>query len=282
MLARLLSGILMVACAAASWGTWSLFLRPSGMSPETATPLMFAVMTLTALPLARRERAPVWDRTAVLLLLGNAACDALNVLTFFAAMARTTVAIAVLTHYLAPILIALFAQKIDGTRTPGARPAAAIALVGLALIFEPWHRPPPGAVIGALLGTVSAFCYAGNVFIVRRLAARVGSARQVAYHSAIAAVVLAPLAVSGLATVSPGGVALVAAGSITIGAISGIVFVEGLQRIGAARTAVLTFAEPLVAVAVGALAWGEPLHPLAAAGGALVLAAGIHVARQAR
>jgi DME family drug/metabolite transporter len=282
MLPRLLSGILMVACAAASWGTWSLFLRPSGMSPAAATPLMFAVMALTALPLAVRERRPQWDRTAVLLLVGNAACDALNVLAFFAAIARTTVAIAVLTHYLAPILIALFAEKIDGTRTPGARPAAVIALAGLALIFEPWHHPPPGAVIGALLGTLSAFCYAGNVFIVRRLAARVGSARQVAYHSAIAAVVLAPLVVSGLATVSPGGVALVSAGAVTIGAISGIVFVEGLQRIGAARTAVLTFAEPLVAVAVGALAWGEPLHPLAAVGGALVLAAGIHVARQAR
>ena len=75
---------------------------------------------------------------------------------------------------------------------------------------------------------------------------------------------------------------LLFAGSVTIGATSGIVFVEGLTRIGAARTAVLTFAEPLVAVAVGALAWGEPLRPLAAVGGALVLASGIHVARQAR
>lgn len=272
----------MVTCAAASWGTWSLFLRPTGMPPTLATPIMFAVMALAALPLIRRDRVAVWDRTTVLLLLANAACDALNVLTFFTAMARTTVAIAVLTHYLAPILVALGAERIDGTRTPGARPAAMVALAGLALIMEPWRAPADGALVGAALGTVSAFCYAANVFVVRRLATRVGSARQVAYHSAIAAVLLAPLGVSGLATVSPRALTLLAAGGVTIGAISGIVFVEGLTRIGAARTAVLTFAEPLVAVAVGALAWGEPLRPIAAVGGALVMAAGIHVARQAR
>ena len=272
----------MVTCAAASWGTWSLFLRPTGLPPTVTTPIIFAVMTVAALPLIRRDREAVWDRTSVLLLLANTACDALNVLTFFAAIARTTIAIAVLTHYLAPILVALFAERIDGTRTPGARPAAAVALAGLALILEPWRAPAAGAVVGAALGTVSAFCYAGNVFVVRRLATRVGSARQVAYHSAIAAVVLLPFGVSGLATVSPHALALLASAGVTIGAISGLVFVEGLTRIGSARTAVLTFAEPLVAVAVGAIAWGEPLHPLAAIGGALVLAAGIHVARQAR
>jgi drug/metabolite transporter (DMT)-like permease len=272
----------MVACAAASWGTWTLFLRPSGMPSQVTTPIMFAVMTIVALPLARRDRAPNWDRTAIYLLLANAAFDAINVLTFFGALAKTTVAIAVLTHYLAPIIIALLAERIDGTTTPGARPAALVALVGLALILEPWRAPASGAVAGAALGTISAFCYAGNVFVVRRLAARVGAARQVAYHSAIAAVVLLPFGVSGLATVSRGGLALVALGSVTIGALAGIAFVEGLQRTGSARAAILTYAEPLVAVAVGALVWGEPMHPLAAVGGTLVLAAGIHVARQAR
>jgi drug/metabolite transporter (DMT)-like permease len=282
MLTRLLPGILMVACAAASWGTWSLFLRPSGMPPTVTTPILFAVMAVVALPLTLRGRAPTWDRAAIGLLFANAAFDALNVLAFFGALAKTTVALAVLTHYLAPIIISLLAERIDGTPTPGARPAAFVALAGLALVLEPWRAPALGALAGAALGTASAFCYAGNVFVVRRLAAKVGSARQVAYHSAIAAAFLAPLAVSGRATVSPGGLAWFVAGSVTIGAISGIVFVEGLQRIGSARTAILTFAEPLVAVVVGAVVWGEPLRPVAAIGGALVVAAGIHVARQAR
>jgi drug/metabolite transporter (DMT)-like permease len=94
--------------------------------------------------------------------------------------------------------------------------------------------------------------------------------------------VLAPFAIAGAGDVALEDLALLGAGAVTIGATSGIVFAIGLTRIGAARAAVLTFAEPLVAVAIGALVWEEPLHPLAAVGGAMVLGAGIHVARKAR
>ena len=77
---------------------------------------MFAVMAIVALPFALRgpriALGPHDDRACS---LGNTAFDALNVLTFFAALSHTTVAIAVLTHYLAPILIALAAPRIDGT-----------------------------------------------------------------------------------------------------------------------------------------------------------------------
>jgi drug/metabolite transporter (DMT)-like permease len=102
------------------------------------------------------------------------------------------------------------------------------------------------------------------------------------YHSFGSALLMAPLAVSGLDLVSGEDLALLSAGGATIGALSGVVFILGLARIGAARTAVLTFSEPLVAVAVGALVWEESLHATAALGGAMVLGAGIHVARKAR
>jgi len=137
-------------------------------------------------------------------------------------------------------------------------------------------------VLGAALGLASAGCYAGNVFVVRRLATRIGPGRAVAYHAAIAALLLLPLAGRGLGAVTRHDLVLLVAGGATIGSASAVAFVAGLQRIGAARAAVLTFAEPLVAVLVGALAWGEALQPLAAIGGALVIGAGIHVARQVR
>jgi drug/metabolite transporter, DME family len=275
------AGILMVTLAAASWGTWSLFLRPTGLSAFVTSPLMFAMMVVVAFPFTLRAPRAHWDRRTLLLLAGNALTDALNVITFFAAMTYTSVAIAVLTHYLAPILIALAAPRIEGTNPRGARPAAVVALAGLVIMLEPWHEAADGVAIGALLGVASAVAYAANVFVVRRLAERIGPARVMSYHSALAAVVMLPFAVSGLATVRWTDVALLAAGSTTIGALSGIVFIAGLARIGAARSAVLTFAEPLVAVAVGALVWHEPFRPLAMLGGALVLGAGIHVARQA-
>ena len=280
--ASVMAGVAMVTAAAASWGTWSLFLRPTGLPAFVMSPIMFAIMAVVAFPLTLREPPARWDRTTVLLLAGNTVTDAVNVITFFAALTYTTVAIAVVTHYLAPILIALAAPRVEGTVTRGARPAAAVALAGLVILLEPWRGATDGAVAGALLGAVSAVAYAANVFVVRRLAERIGAARVMSYHSALAAVVMLPFAVSGLATVSWPDFALLAAGSTTVGALSGVMFVAGLARIGAARAAVLTFAEPLVAVSVGALVWDEPVRPLAALGGTLVLAAGIHVARQGR
>ncbi len=276
----MLSGLLMVTLAAASWGTWSLFLRPTGLPAEVTTPVIFLVMGLLPLPLALRGPRSTWDRKTVGLLFLNSAFDALNIITFFAAIERTTVAIAVLSHYVAPVFISLAAPRIDRVHTPGARPAALVALLGLVVILEPWREAAPGAVVGAMLGVSSAVCYAGNMFTVRRLAERIGAPRAMSYHSLIVAVVAAPLLFLYADKITAPDLGLLTIGAATIGAGSGMIFAVGLTRIGAARAAVLTFAEPIVAVAVGVLVWHEPLRPLAAVGGAMVLGAGIYVARK--
>jgi DME family drug/metabolite transporter len=279
---RSLAGLGLVTTAAASWGTWSLFLRPSHLPATVTAPFIFLVMGLVTLPFALRAAPVAWDRRAAGLVAANAVFDALNVIAFFAAMQRTTVAIAVLTHYLAPILIALAAPRIDGVAARGTRPAAAAALAGLVIVLEPWRAPADGAVLGAALGAASAACYAGNVFTVRRIAAQIGATRAVSYHSLLAAALMAPLAIPHLGELTPAGLGLLVAGGVTIGAAAGVAFSLGLLRIGSARAAVLTFIEPLVAVAVGALVWREPFSPLAMLGGALVLGAGFQVARKAR
>lgn len=272
----------MVVIAAASWGTWSLVLRPTQLPATVTTPIIFLVMGVLALPFAVRGPRPVWDRTTLGLVLANTAFDALNVVAFFGAIQYTTVAIAVLTHYLAPILIALAAPWIDGVVTRGAGAAAAVALAGLIIILEPWHAPADGAVLGALLGVGSAVCYAGNVFTVRRIAARIGATRALAYHALLAGVLMSPLVIGHVGELTARNLGLLVAGAATIGAVSGVVFSLGLLRIGSARAAVLTFAEPVVAVGVGIVAWDEPLHPIAVLGSAMVLGAGIQVARRAR
>jgi drug/metabolite transporter (DMT)-like permease len=272
-------GVLLVLAAATSWGTWSLFLRPSGLPAQITTPVLFGVMGLLTLPLTLREPRASWDRHLAVLVLMNGALDALNVIAFFAAMRYTTVAIAVLTHYATPILVALLAERIEGERPRGARAAALVALAGLAIILEPWNTPAEGAITGALLGLVSACGYAGNVFVIRRVAARLGPVRAMSYHSLVAAVLVLPLGASELATVRAHDLALVLIGACTVGAVAGVAFVAGLQRIGSARASILAFAEPLVAVAVSALFWHEPLHAVAAVGGVLVLGAGVYVAR---
>ena len=273
-------GIAMVALAAASWGTWSLFLRPTHLSGGATSAIVFLLMGLSALPLALRDKPPSWDRATVGWFVAYVVFDAANLLRFFGAIDTTTVAIAVLSHYLAPLIIALAAPKLDGIRVPGAGVAAIVALAGLVIVLAPWAEPARGAVPGVALGAGSAVCYAGNVFSLKRVAGKLGPSRAMAYHSFAAGLLLLPFALHDLPAITPRAIGILAIASSTIGSLSGIVFAVGLQRIGSARAAILTFAEPVVAVLVGAIAFAEPLRPLSAVGGALILAAGIHGARK--
>ena len=276
-----IGGIAMVTIAAASWGTWSLFLRPTGLPGSVAAPLVFLLMAVFAAPLALRDpKTPTWDRSAVVWLAAYIVFDALNLVCFFGAIDTTTVALAVLSHYLAPMIVAIAAPHVDGVRVPGAWIAALVALAGLVIVLEPWREPPRGAVLGVALGASSAVCYAGNVFCLRRVAQKLGPSRAMALHALGAGLLLLPFGITAFDRITPSGFAYLAVGAATLGALSGIVYAIGLVRIGSARAAILAFVEPVVAVVCGILAYGEPFSPLSLVGAALILAAGIHVARQ--
>lgn len=274
-----LRGSLMVVAAACLWGTWSLVLRPLELPTTATSPVVLLFVGVWALPAALLAPPGRWDRTTVALLVINSAFDAINVVTYFGALERTSVAIAVLTHYAAPVLVALAAPAIDKVSIRGTVAAAAIATVGLAMVLQPWRDPGDGVLVGGALGLVSAFAYAGNVFVVRRLTARIGPSRAIAYHALIAAALLLPLGAGELHLLSARDVGVLAAAALVLGSIAGVSFVAGLHRIGSARAAVLAFFEPLVAVICGWAAFGEALGPIAGVGGALVLGAGVWVTR---
>ena len=126
---------------------------------------------------------------------------------------------------------------------------------------------------------MSAFAYAGNVFTVRRLVPLIGAARVISYHSFVSVVLVLPFAIH--AGVVPGAAALAwtVGGAVVLGAAAGVLYVRGLAVIGASRAAMLAYAEPVVAVVVGALAWGEPVGALALAGVALIVGSGVYVAK---
>jgi drug/metabolite transporter (DMT)-like permease len=277
---RLAGGIARCAVAACAWGCWSLVLRPTDLPARVTAPIIMGVMALALLPIARRETAARIDRPTLALLALWSVLDAGNILAFFGAMEVTTLAVAVLTHYLAPVLVALAAPAVDGDRVSGAIPASLAAVAGLVLVLRPWDGEAFGAdvLLGASLGTASALCYAACVFLTRRLAARLGSARSVSWHAFGATLVLLPVSIgAGWGRVDPGDVLRLGAGGLVLGALAGWVYVRGLAVVGSTRAAVLAFFEPLVAVALGWVAWGERLAPSAAAGAALVVGAGVWV-----
>jgi DME family drug/metabolite transporter len=273
-------GVAQVAAAAVLWGMWSLFLRPTGLPGVVTAPAILVVMGVSALALVRAEgKTARWDRKAVSLLALYALLDALNVGAFFAAMEVTTVAIAVLTHCTAPVLVALLAPRIEGVRVKGSLSAALIALSGLVLLLRPWEQRGDDVWLGAGLGLSSALAYASLVFTVQPLAARIGIGRATSYHALLAAVVFVPFAAPHAARIEEHDLLLLLLGGLLPGTLSAYLFIDGLRRIGSARAAVLTLLEPMIAVLVGFVAWHEPLAPIGGLGAAMVLGAAVWVAR---
>ena len=290
--ARDLLGTLLVALAAGGWGTWSLFLRGSGLHPSWQSVLILVVITLGSLPgallggrpHARPRSASLWWMLVMLGLL-----DAGNYLLFFSAIDRGPVGVAVLCHYLAPLVVAALAPWFLGERlgrwTP---PALAASLCGLCLLVLGGGGLSGAALPAALLGAASAFFYGGNILVSKRLLPDFSGAELLAYHCAVSAAVLGLLALAPAGVPGSGGPlpALAAlggkplVGSVLLGVIGAQVFYVGLRRIPAQRAAVLSYFEPLVAAAVGVLAWGERLGPAGIAGGLLICAGGVVVALQ--
>lgn len=270
-------GYAMVAIAASGWGTWPLILREAPMPPAIQSAVMMAVLTLTSFPFVLRDRAPVNAKPtrAQWLVLGWLGVgDAMNVLLFFAAYAKTSVAVAVLTHYLTPVFVALAAPLFLHERS-GARTfvAVAVASLGLAFLLEPW-RAGFGAkdVAGAALGAGSAVFYASNVMVNKRLAPVFSGSELMAYHGVVSTLILVffiPMA--ELPRVPLGSMLVVAAGAAGPGALGGLLFVWGLRRIPASHASVLTLLEPFVAVVLAAIFLGQRVSGWAAVGGALIL-----------
>lgn len=281
------SAYVRVAIAATAWGTWSLFLRPASIDPRWASAIMLAVVALASAPTLLRNGArgpsegPPRRVAEWWAIVGLGVFDAANAALFFSAMAVTSVAVAVLSHYLAPVFVAAVAPSVLGTtRAKTALPLTALALLGLALVLEPWRVGDAATLgrplLGALLGAGSAVFYAANVLITKRVGPRFTAEEQLVYHSVLSAVLLAAVAVATRAPLpTVRGAALVATASVCIGAVAGLLFLQGLQRIRAEHAGMLTFLEPLTAVMVAWLAWGEQPGFSAAIGGTLVLGAGV-------
>jgi len=272
-------GMLQVAVAATLWGTWSLFLRPANLPATITAPLVIGLVGLLVLPAALREERREVQRATWLLLVLSAGLEALNVVTFFGAMTVTSNAVAVLTHYFAPVLVALLAPWIEQQRVPRARIAAALSIAGLALVLQPWNtHVDPRMALGATLGTVSAFGYAGNVFVLRRLVHAMGAARAQFVRCVLAALLLLPgVALGPSPTMRAGAFGLVAIGAVIPGAFAGLLFARGLPLAGAARASVLTYLEPMMSVLIGVLVWRERANGWTALGSALVIAGGVLV-----
>lgn len=267
------TGIALIAVAASLWGTWPLYTRAGGPAGVSLGFLALVVMALPA-PFVFRRAAFV-DRGAVWALALVGLADAANMVLYFSALERGPIVVAVLSHYLAPTLVALAAPALLGDRgSPRALWASPVVLLGLGLALN-----QGSAITGwgttAALGAGSAVFYAAVVLGSRRAARTFSPVAVMALHAAISALLLA--VVFGrevLPTVADRPLAIVLFGCLVNGLLAAWLFNLSLQRIEAQLVGLFTYLEPLTAAVLGVLVLDDPFGFASAAGLLLVVTAG--------
>jgi drug/metabolite transporter (DMT)-like permease len=278
-----------VAFAASAWGTWGLLIRHAdAIAPGTPvtlqSTLVMAVITVTTGLAAIVDRVPgraSWRTRAWVTWLGVG--DAFNLLLFFAAY-KLTIAVSVLTHYLAPVFVAIAAPLVLKERmTPRMALAIGTSFAGLAVMLVPsaGGADARSAWVSAALGAGSAAFYASNVIVNKLVAHEMSASETMFWHGVVATPLLAAFVPpEAWGRVDAHGAMFLGVATIGPGALAGVAFVWGLRRMPAAHASTLTLLEPLVSIALAAAVLGERLGLPTAIGGALILAGSLVVTIQ--
>ena len=269
------TGYVLVASAAIGWGTWPLILRHAQMPAALQAVIIMIMYMVCSFPLMLKDR--VRERASLVHWLGVGwlgIADALNIQLFFAAYQRTSVAIAVLTHYLTPIFVALAAPIFLRERAHARTSVAVtVAFGGLVLLLEPWKGGlTSGDLVGAALGAGSAVFYASNVLVNKRLAPVFSGSELMFFHGFVAIPFLLAMVPAGaLSTTPTSALVVLVIAAVGPGVLGGLFFVWGLRRIAASHASILTLLEPFVAVVVAALFLHQPVGAPQILGGLLIL-----------
>jgi drug/metabolite transporter (DMT)-like permease len=296
-------GYFMVAVAATLFavnGTVSKVILSSGISADELTEVRCAGALLGLVALAAVTRPASLHISAkelpLLLALGVVGL-ALVQWSYFFAIARLEIGIALLIQFIGPILVALWARFVFGERVrQRIWLALALALAGLTLIVQIWHGGRyNGAGIAAAV--VAAITYAAYILLAERGVRRRDPISLSAWGFLFATLfwsVLAPwwdfpservdddVSLLGHLASTDLPVWLLMLWMIVLGTIVPFLLVVGaLRHITATRAGITGMLEPVVAIVV-AWAWlDESLEPVQLSGALLTLA-GIGLAQTSR
>ncbi|MCW5849312.1 MAG: EamA family transporter [Anaerolineae bacterium] len=276
-------GLGLVTLSAAGFATLAIFGKlalAAGMTLPTMLALRFsgAALLFGALLLSRREAGGLRLGRGVigrLLLMGGIGYAVQSAL-FLGAVAFIPAAVTGMLLYTYPAWVTLLAWRLDGDRPDRRRwTALALALAGTTLIAG----SPDGQLhpLGLALALASGVWYSGYIVLGNRVVAGVpplvGSAWVAVGAMTSFTVVGLLLGQIRFTFTQPDGT-LAMLGMVLLATVIPIVaFLAGLQRLGPARTAILSTFEPVCTVVLAVALLGERLTPTQAIGSGLVLLA---------
>ena len=270
---------LMMVAAMWIFGTIALFVRNIPVSSsEIALYRAAAASVLLGmyfLATGQKIELRAIGRELPLLLLSGVAMG-INWILLFEAYRYTTVSVATLSYYFAPVIVTvacpiLFREKMG----PKQWLCFFMSTLGIVLITGIGDlRGSNTHLIGILFGFGAAVLYASVVLLNKRIKGVAGMQRTFLQFVAAVVVLLPYVAFTGgftLNTLSAGGwVNLLIVGVVHTG-IAYCMYFSALKDIPGQEAAILSYMDPLVAVAVSVFVLGERLTLMQLTGGILIL-----------
>ena len=292
--------VLSALCLIQNAGVSRVVLR-AGLSPAllTTSRVTFTFLVLLVLAMLFRRTALVPPRGRLLLLLvlhGSVGVAALQ-WTYFVAIDRLTVSMALLLEYQAPVLVALWARLVQKEAThPRLWLGLALAVFGLALATEVWNGASFDTV-GVLAGIGAALTFSAYFLIGEAGVADLAPMRVIVWSFGVAAVCMnlfAPLTgldrdllddqasmLGALAHLHAPVWALLV-WIVLVGTLAPFgLFLLALTRASATTVTTVAMLEPIGVTALGWVWFGETLGVVAVIG-CFAVVAGIVIAQSAR
>ena len=266
---------------AASWGFIAVLAASVELGAEALAfwRLLLATVTLGVAAAASRrlELLRPRGRLAPLVLLGLV--QGAHWLLFFEAVEHGSVALAVLTFYAAPLVIAVAAPVVLPERpSPVVLGACLVGAAGIGTIALDDRANGGAAAVAAGLG--SAVTYAALVIVSKRLLAADTPPLTVSFWNCLVGTLAVAPALVLAERVLPAGWgewgAVLALGIVFTG-VSTLLYTTLLRRVTAQAAGVLTFLEPVAGVLLGWAILEQRPGAATFAGGALVVGAGLVV-----
>ena len=271
---------LQITLAMALYGTLSVFVRNIPLTSAEvalfragiALACLLAWQQLRGKPLRLRGMG----RDLPLLFLSGAAMG-FNWIFLFEAYKYTTVSVATLSYYFAPVIVMVACPILFRERMTRRQVLCFVgSTVGLALVIN--VRGGVGGsdpLKGVAFGLAAAALYA-SVILMNKGIRRVSGIDRTVLQFAAAATVLLPyvLATGGirLAAMTPvGWLCLLCVGVLHTG-VAYVLYFSALRTLPGQEAAILSYIDPLVAVVISLAVLGEPVTGLQLLGGGLILA----------
>ena len=276
---KILSPRLMLIAAMTVFGTIGLFVRNIAVSSGE---LALYRAVLAALMLSgyfvlsgQKLKLKGLGRELVLLLLSGGAMG-FNWILLFEAYKYTTVSVATLSYYFAPVIVTLLCPILFREKM-GAKQwlCFAMSTLGIVLITGIGDLSGGSSHLTGILFGLGAACFYATVILLNKVIKGVAGLQRTFLQFLAAIAVLLPY-VLGTSGIHPeildgaGWVNLLVVGLVHTG-VTYCLYFSALKEMPGQEAAILSYIDPLVAVAISVFVLGESMTGLQLLGGVLIL-----------